>query len=218
MIQKEIIILAKSSKHSEYCIAGIDTTTGEWIRPVSDNTSSEGAVPLEQITYEDGTELQILDKVFIQFIGPAPTKSQPENYLYDPDYYWVKRGQATIEEVIQKRGCDNVNEFFYNTGRDVTEEEINHGPSLLLLNVEYPIISVKTFDNETSNKQRIDLIFRYRNTWYRYFRISDPVIKGQYADKKDGDYRFGSSRIVVLSLTGKYEGSGKYYKMVAQIF
>lgn len=213
MIQKEIIVLAKSSKHSEYCIAGIDTTTGEWVRPVSDNISSEGAVPLEQITYQDGSELQVLDIVSIQFIKPVPTKSQPENYLYDPDHCWVKTGHATIEEVIQKRGYDDVEEIFYNTDKVVSEEEIDYSPSLLLLRVENPKIYIKTFES-----QKIDLNFKYRNTWYNFFRISDIQIKQQYTDKEDGKYSCGISRIVVLSLTGKYEGSGKYYKMVAHIF
>lgn len=68
-MEKEIIILAKSSKHGEYCIAGVDSKSGEWIRPVSDNITNEGSIPLQDITYEDGTQIQILDQVKIEFLS-----------------------------------------------------------------------------------------------------------------------------------------------------
>jgi hypothetical protein len=59
---KEIIVLAKSPKRGEYCIAGIDTFSGEWIRPISSNINNEGSVPVEDITYNDGKQIEVLDR------------------------------------------------------------------------------------------------------------------------------------------------------------
>lgn len=212
-MEKEIIILAKSSKHGEYCIAGIDTKTGEWIRPISNNLVHEGSVPLEDITYENGNELQILDKVKIKFTLHSPTKSQPENYIYDSSSYWVKTGNATIEDVVKMRGYDDVEKVFYNTGKEVLEREINGGPSLLLLRVNNPYIFIKTFEN-----QKVQLNFEYNNCNYSYFKISDPQVKRYYASKCDGSHDHREYLDVVFSLTDKHIESGKYYKMVAQIF
>lgn len=43
-MEKKIIILTKSKKHSGYCVAGIDYETGEWIRLVSSDLETEGAL------------------------------------------------------------------------------------------------------------------------------------------------------------------------------
>lgn len=82
-MSKEIVILAKSFKRGGYCIAGIDTTTGEWIRPISNDISNEGAVPVADIIYTDGNQVEILDIVEIEISSHKPTESQPENYIYD---------------------------------------------------------------------------------------------------------------------------------------
>jgi hypothetical protein len=66
-MKKDIVILAKSSKHSDFCIAGIDIETLEWIRPISDNDLTEGAVPREDIRYESGGEINLFDIVRINF-------------------------------------------------------------------------------------------------------------------------------------------------------
>lgn len=41
-MEKKIIILTKSKKHSGYCVAGIDYETGEWIRLVSSDSETGG--------------------------------------------------------------------------------------------------------------------------------------------------------------------------------
>lgn len=150
-MEKEIIILAKSSKHNGFCIAGVDAETGEWVRPISSNEEEEGAVPLTGILYEDGTEIQVLDRVKIKLLEPVPTNVQPENYRYDESYYWVKTGTATIEEVISQRGYDEVDQIFYNYQKEVDESEISGQPSLLLLRVHNAYICVKTFKRKKYN-------------------------------------------------------------------
>lgn len=121
---KEIIVLAKSSKHSEYCIAGVDTTTGKWIRPISTNFENEGSVPVCDVTYNDGSQVHIFDKVRIKLLSHRPTISQPENYLYDSMVKWEKTGQSSLMELIKHRGYDRVNQIFYNHGKEVSEDTV----------------------------------------------------------------------------------------------
>lgn len=213
-MEKEIIVLTKSSKKGGYCIAGVDTTTGEWIRPVSNDTRKEGAVPLTDILYEDGTELQLLDIVKINFIKPKPTKAQPENYLYDDSRYWIKTGSSSIDEVIKFRGYDKINKVFYNNKKELEEEELGSDNSLLLLNVKNSCIFIKTFSD--SGDKSIQFNFEYNNQNYIFFKVSDKKILDKYSDKCNGRFDEKEFRRVVFSLTDKFKG--KYYKMVAQLF
>jgi len=215
-MEKEIIILAKSSKHGEYCIAGVDTTTGEWIRPISDNIAHEGSVPLCDIMYEDGTQLQILDKVKIKILSCNPTNSQPENCKYDSSVRWRKTGKSTLSELINSRGYDNPEKIFYNGNKEVLEEEVCGQPSLLFLNVKNPTIFIKTFDGN----KRIQFNFQYNGINYNFFKISDERIKSMFANKHDGSYYLGKNLSLILSLTDRYyhNGTYKHYKMVAHMF
>lgn len=212
-MEKEIVILAKSNKRGGFCVAGIDTNTGEWIRPISNNSLNEGAVPKEDLFYEDYTEVKIFDKVKIQFLSHAPSLSQPENYIYDSSDSWVKTGTSTLDEIINFRGYDDTDQIFYNASKSVNESELNGGPSLLLLNIENPSIYVKTFE-----KKKIQLNFDYNRRKYQYLQVSDPKIIESYSSKNDGSYQLNRNLHVVFSLTDKYDKTDKYYKMAAQIF
>ena len=58
---KEVAILTKSSKHGGFCVAGVDLDTGEWVRLVSDDVQSHGALSRRDITYEDRSICTPLD-------------------------------------------------------------------------------------------------------------------------------------------------------------
>lgn len=60
---KEIILLAESKKYNNLCIAGIDTSTGEWIRIVSQDSGVSHAVKVE-----DGSVPELLDIVAMVFV------------------------------------------------------------------------------------------------------------------------------------------------------
>lgn len=85
-MKKQVAILTKSFKHNNYCIAGIDCETGEWIRLVSNDKDTEGAALRKDVTYSDGTEVEVLDIVDVNLIQPIPTIAQSENWLYDSKF------------------------------------------------------------------------------------------------------------------------------------
>ena len=212
---KEIVILAKSSKHDDYCIAGIDINTGEWIRPISTNKLYEGAVPLKDILYEDGTELQILDKVKIKLLSHKPTLAQPENYIYDATEYWEKTGVMSLNQIIRDRGFDAPRYIFCNSAKELSDDDLDGQGSLLFICAENSRIFIKTFDN---GDRRLQFNFYYNGESYNFFKISDENIRTQFASYPDGSYNCKENLPVVFSLTDKYIRTGKYYKMVAQIF
>ena len=154
MFIRKLIILAKSAKYNNFCIAGIDIDTGKWIRPISEKPELEEAVPLEDLKYPDGSLVELLDVVEIKFSDrSANNPIQPENFFYKPKYFWQKVNRTTLQEVIDKRGYDLRDKIFYNSERSIfgaDVEKISERESLLLLSIENIFISVE--DKEDHKK------------------------------------------------------------------
>ncbi len=150
-----------------------------------------------------------------QFLSHNPTKSQPENYKYDSSVCWQRTGKITLYDLIKNRGFDKPDKIFYNSKKDVLEDELCGQPSLLFVNVKNSSIFIKTFSD---GNRRIQFNFQYNNISYNYFKISDEVIKNVFANQCDGLYNYRENLPVIFSLTDRYSNTGKYYKMVAQMF
>lgn len=212
-MKKKIIILTKSIKHTGYCVAGIDYDTGKWIRLISSDKETEGAVPEQFLYYSDGSMLDVYDVIECELRQPCPTVVQPENWLYNEDVAWKKIGVSCLEHVLEIHGYDRPEYVFYDSQVSLANNWNFKGEgSLCLLNVEDAYVWVKTFDG----KQTVSLNFTYNGYVYKYMRISQMDIKDYYSNKSDGAYPIYADSIV-FSLTDRYYYNGKYYKVVAQI-
>lgn len=208
---RDIVILAKSNKHSNYCIAGIDINTCEWIRPVSSLTDIERAVPKCDVIYSNGEELNVFDVVRISFLEHIPTAAQNENYLYDETKRWVKVGELSPTDIEVYDESLYVDYIFGNTEKSITERYLT-GKSLLLVKIDDPSVFIKTFETK-----KISFNFHYNGEEYRYISVGDPNVLEAFNSKNDGIYDLGRSCYAVFSLTDKYQYNGKYYKMLASI-
>ncbi len=209
---KEIVVLAKSHKRNNYCIAGIDVNTGEWIRPVSDSLYLERAVLVDDAKYKTGEEVEILDVVRIKFLEYIPSEAQKENYLYDKDYCWQKIGSMNIEDVIDAWGYDESEYIFGNTNKFINSDLLD-GKSLLLIKVDEPEIFVHQFPE----KRKPCFNFKYNGNNYRYIQIGDISLYKEFSQKNVGSYSLGRCATAVFSLTDRYT-DGRYYKMLATLF
>ena len=211
-MEKKIIILTKSKKHSGYCVAGIDYETGEWIRLVSSGLETEGAVPWEDLQCSNGETLEVYDIIMCRLLRKCGTIVQPENCLYDETVKWEKVGKSNLDEVIKIHGYDSVEYVFENEDTKLPADWIFSGnPSLCLLKVKDASIWVKTFEDK-----KISLNFTYDDIQYKYMSISQIDLLNYYRNKTDDSYPLGTVT-VVFSLTDKYYWNVKYYKVVAQI-
>ncbi|TWH49554.1 hypothetical protein [Sporomusa sp. KB1] len=218
-MEKEIILMAKSWKGGGYCTAGIDTTTGEWVRIVSDDAARQHAVTDEDMKYEDGTSPQVLDKVSIKWTAHTPNDYQPENYTMDSSYYWVKTGRADIDEIIDLHPTDFHGELFYNNDKKVTPGEIQaisdgNKYSLALIRPLDTKINVKRWDGNT--RPKITACFTYMGRSYRYIKVTDPIFVMQYQDIEDGDYSLDNVYFVA-SLADPNPSDGDHWKLVATV-
>lgn len=209
-MKKEIIILTKSAKINGFCVAGIDIHNGKWIRLVSDDESGEGAVSKADLTYQNGTQAEIFDLVAVE-CEPSPTAAQSENYLYDNGYYWNKIKTMSPEEAFAKCPLNNSQFLFVNNDRSLNDNEIT-GESLVLAEIDHIVINVV---NEY-DKKKWKVNFDYNGFNYSNISIGDISIRSKY-DKYE-TYSIRGRHKAVFSLTGRYEMTGKYYKMLAQLF
>lgn len=97
MKEIELAVLTKSSKFSGYCVAGIDYESGKWIRLVTEDSESHGAVGAEDLTYENGEECQILDVVNVPITGIGQDILQPENVLMDTSKHLRLSGKLRLK-------------------------------------------------------------------------------------------------------------------------
>lgn len=206
----EMIIMTKSSKIGNYCIAGVDINTGEWIRVVSDDEEIRGALTDENITYEDGTQCEILDIVKVPYIENVGDRLQPENILLDREYYIEKEDEATLEDVLSLHQVEQ-HRYLFGTGYSSIKtdylDERNVYDSLALIQVQNLIFNWK---RNKKGKLKLRLTFDYNDRIYTDIPVTDPKFYGV----KDGEEY--EKAIVVMSLGVPQEG--RCYKLAAQIF
>lgn len=209
-MKKEILIMTKSAKINGFCVAGIDISNGRWIRLVSDDENCEGAVSRDDLTFQNGIQAEVFDLVAVE-CEPSPTAAQSENYLYDNGYYWDKIRTMSTEEAFAKCQLNNSQFLFVNNDRSLNDNEIT-GESLVLAEIDHIVINVV---NEY-DKKKWKVNFDYNGFKYSNISIGDISIRNKYNDY--GTYMIQGRHKAVFSLTGRYERTGKYYKMLAQLF
>lgn len=204
-MQKDIVILTASDKNGAYCVAGIDIDTGSWIRIVSQDEETDGALTLEDLTYKNGERCKVLDCVTVPIIKRCGNEIQPENHLLDRSCYLEKIGKCGLEDVLRIHSPEMYNYILgKNVAQYVTAPHVENagGISLVLVKVD----NLRVYNNE-DGKTRADFDYNFEN--YKKF----PVTDREYYDKDE----LIKSAYLVISLTGraKYE---KYFKCIAKIY
>lgn len=203
-----VAILTKSSKNGGYCVAGIDIKNGNWVRLVSNDEDTHGALSEDDILYQDGSTCTPLDIVEIPIIELSPSKYQPENVLIDTEYYWNKLDIISLKNLLEIHPPEHHNVLLGNPYPYITEAKIeNVGHSLILVKVTDLIITQKEVDKKVKAKAT----FMYDNTQYENISITDP----DYYSAPN-HYTIATA-ILVMSLPG-HPYNKKYYKFIAKIF
>lgn len=152
-MDKTIILLAASEKYRNYCIAGIDRESGEWVRIISEDNDIRNAVTENDMRYEDGTLPQIFDIIQIQCKRYEPNFYQPENFVFDNSYYWTKIGNASLKEVLKIHPLEETEYIFYNSDKRVDTVYLNNLPdedksSLALVSPSKVIVHVNQYEEK----------------------------------------------------------------------
>ena len=119
-----VVVLTKSSKFSGYCVAGINYYSGEWVRLVTEDLVSHGAVRAEDLIYKDGKECEILDVIKVPIIGSVNDVLQPENIKMDTSKYIQLIGKATMGDVLKIHPTEIRNYILGNKYPYIKDEKV----------------------------------------------------------------------------------------------
>jgi hypothetical protein len=217
---KTIICLADSRKTSGRCVAGKDID-GNWLRPVSNTL--HGELSETDRRFQDGTFPQLLDKLSIAMLRPAPHDYQIENHLIDDHFYWVKAGSINFNDL--SRLVDHPTDIFLD-GHSSSNGENDRVPLNLANNLNKSLILIKPSRssltisiaiegaNFNNGKRKVRANFTYNNKRYK-IAITDPLIERKYLSLNDGIYKVEEDAYMCISLG---EPFGEYtYKLVASV-
>ena len=207
-MRQNIIILANSRKMGNRCIAGIDSDTGTWIRPVY-GTGENGVPP--SVRQINGQEPDLLDIISIPLSKKGPHREiQPENrkILRGP---WKKEGNFKPGRLT--RYCQRKGPILYNSDRRIKADAIRDIPmgkrkSLCLIKADVSFYTEATI----SRKKRV--IANFLHDGIEYFI---PVTDFNFERDFPAYGRLKTSCLLTLSLGMPYELDGYCYKFVAGV-
>lgn len=201
----EIVILTKSSKNNGYCVAGIDVNDNKWVRLISSDTESHGALFNNNIQYQDKTFCDILDVVRVPILKEDPNKHQPENILINSEKCWEKINKFKLSDVFKIHPIETHQYLLGNADYYLTAGQINTiGHSLILVKVSNLIINHPRDKTTKAN-------FIYNSTQYENISVTDQNLYSVENGKKFSD------AILVMSLPA-VPFNQKYFKFIAKIF
>lgn len=207
---KDVVILTKSTKRGGYCVAGLDAGSGEWVRLVSPEVWSHGALTDENMTCTDGSCCGPLDLVRVQIQRAEPLPRQPENMLIDVKKKFEKRGAWDLQSVLRLHPGENPETVYGNTEHFLTEELISSvDRSLLLIHTDW--IRIRQWLGD-AGKTKTKANFRFKGQWYNNISVTDPEF---YQVEDQTTY---TSAYLVISLPDVPFDNGQYYKFIAKIF
>lgn len=209
-MEKTIVILAKSIKNGNFCIAGKDLNTKEWVRPVSDENG--GAITREQskLTFHGAKyapwDSAIFHKVKIDFSTHSPLYFQPENYVIS-GRPWLQDYHKAPPEILFSL-LDKPETLWGNNSFKINQNVILNGvdASLYLVYVQ----DMNLYKNDRG-KRKVNFI--YNGVEYDNFSCTDPNF--DYLINKQSRY---NEAILCLSLGELFESDNCHYKIVASIF
>lgn len=220
-VLKRMVCLANSRKLQGRCLAGCEIGQGRpsiWIRPVSDREHEE--VSEYERQYENGSDPVVMDIIDVPLKEPRPKGYQQENWLIDPDLYWVKVGTLSWDDLEAYAVTDgtlwvNGHHTFHGVN-DVIPVDVaaTVQSSLTLIHVRRLDLHVfKPGEAFGNPKRRVQGQFEFAGNRYSLW-VTDPNIEREYLARQDGHYSLGESYLTI-SLGEPFEGN--CYKLIAAV-
>lgn len=232
-LKKEIVLLVKSIKHGQNCVAGREIIRhgtqlqlGSWIRPVTNHDN--GAVNTSEMLLEDGHIPEFLDLIEIEVNGNVNNPTQPENWLLCSDKKWEKTGKIDRQSVFNHFIENPPNLWsgdFCQSDRIDTSGYIDKGfnSSICIIRPVFFTMEICTIFNEFSGREqkRRRGKFSYNGVNYN-LAITDPDIDRKYFRPFPG-INDGVKRIslnpekCILCISLAPEFNGYHYKLIAKV-
>ncbi len=196
------LVLTKSAKHNEICVAGVDLATNNFVRLVADSSGKE----IKKSAFVVGTrEIQILEIIEV-LVRPAPLKIQSENVVLNKINKIISRLDFDKADKIISNIKNNAN-LLKTQDYAISNAEIHaYNKSLMIAEVENFETEVKT---KSDGKVKTKANFEFNGKTYTNFSVTDP----DYFTK---NVRYNKCKLI-LSIP-ESEWNGAYFKFVAKVF
>ena len=209
MSKIKMVVLTKSSKYRNYCVAGINLENGKFLRLVTNDSSIHGAVKESELTCSDGNIIDVLDVIEVSVNEHSgKNEIQPENVLLNSNESPKIIQKMSIDDVLENYGLDDNNTIFGNNCYYVLPNHVSKlGHSLTLVKVEkLEVYLIKNIDGVIKTKAN----FWYKGSYYyelsvtdrNYFNINDKVCY--------------ENAVLVVSIGEPF--NEKHYKFVSAIY
>lgn len=202
-----IAVFANSVKNGMHCVAGKDTASGTWVRPVASTAGAE--LNHQQCIYVNKYgrfKVKPLQKIEMPLARPAPLIHQPENHLVG-EGEWVQRYR--VEDVEVQTWLDNP-KTLWGPGHRVSYKAIQDGHT----SIETSLYLVRVSDLSLEIKgTRRRALFQYAGHQYD-LPCTDPHFDDKLA-------KMNHQNVLCISLAEPYDPWGcndfYCYKIVATI-
>lgn len=203
-----MVVLTKSSKFGKYCVAGFNLNNGNWIRLVTNDKASHGAVATENLVCNDGSIVQVLDVIDVPVLGPCQDAIQPENVLIDLDKNIEFVQNMSLDDVLRIHPLENRSYILGNVNFYVEAAQIESvGYSLTI--VEVSNLEIIQEENPLGN-HKTKAYFDYNGSKYVHMSVTDE----QFYSVNSGT-KFDKA-ILVVSIGTPFNNN--YYKFVSAIY
>ena len=203
-----MVVLTRSSKYGKKCVAGINLANGNWVRLVTNDKDSHGAVSDETLTCKNGKRVQVLDIIEAPVFGACSDEIQPENVLLNLQVYIEIVGSMSIEQVLNIHPLETKINILGNEYSYITEERVkNVGYSLTMVEVNnLEIIREENLSGKPKTKAK----FYYNGSRYEGMSVTDEKFYSVASGAKF------NRAIIVVSIGSPY--NNRYYKFVSAIY
>ncbi len=215
----QIICLANSWKFEERCIAGINPTTGRWIRPVSSFYPEDGRVPV-RVRLIQGKEPALLDILEIPLEKNGPDFGFESENLIIASGSWQRVGQIQPTDVLQY--CGNYPHILHNSNKYVNVGYLKSLPfqQRRTLQLIYATeFAVQAISKAQGSRKWQGTLVTITGEQLINASITDPV----FVKRLESGYRPQNPCLVTVSLSlphrpsDDWEGDDPFWKLIAGV-
>lgn len=202
------VIFTKSYKNGGYCVAGINLDTHSWVRFVSNDAATHGAIIDSDMQYDSLDFCKPFDVVSVPVLQHCPVALQSENYLIDRSKYWKKLGTMDLDELLDICPLNDDAFIFKNTWSYLVPEDT--------VGIDHSLVMVRVYDLEINHEFRGSPAYKkcsfiYHRNQYNFMSITDPEYRNSEPTQLVGD------AILIISIPEAPDNNNRIYKCVSKI-
>ena len=215
----KFLVLACSIKHKNRCVAGIDLTNKRLIRLVSEDESTNYAIPKEEC-YLNRRLLKPLDIIEVELKGRAPNLgAQTENYIVNFPLVRAYIGQGEVKDITPYKFKSDNSPYPFDTKSEFLSRGAYWHKDYSLCLIPAYALAFSTIENSEGNlKTKVSFdVYKFNKEKVRLenYSVTDPDYYIFDDINKSGFLNLGKAYLLIS--LGQDDNSDNYYKYVSGI-